>query len=112
MRNPKSWSGRAGAAGGRGCTGFLGGQNRGLFKLSLTGSCPTMSFVFVCLCVCVFVYLCKRLTPVVAQPDVKAGVGEQKGEAVLGSGHHLGRELRLLQTYLSQGHNPLCIGGD
>ena len=44
-----------------------------------------MSFVFVYLCICV-----KRLTPVVAQPDVKAGVGEQEGEAVLGAGHHLG----------------------
>ena len=66
-------------------------------------SCPTMSFVFVC--------LCKRLTPVIAQPDVKARVRKQKGEAVLGSGYHLGRELRLPQTYLSQGHNPLGIYG-
>ena len=29
------------------------------------------------------------LTPVVAQPDVVAGVSEQKCEAVLGAGHHL-----------------------
>ena len=55
--------------------------------------------------------LCERLTPVVAQPDVKAGVGEQEGEAVLGAGHHLGGEVRLPQTYLSQGHNQQCIGG-
>ena len=29
------------------------------------------------------------LTAIVAQPDVKAGISEQKGQAVIGTRHHL-----------------------